>query len=43
ERALFESLSAGREGVFVAWVKGGHEIRQECKVAVTELLELLAA
>lgn len=42
ERALFESLAAGREGAFVAWVKGGHEIRQECKVAVTDVLELLA-
>lgn len=43
ERALFESLSAGASGAFVAWVKGGHEIRQECKRIVTDVLDLLAA
>lgn len=43
ERALFESLSAGAEGAFVAWVKGGHETRQECKRLVTDVLELLTA
>lgn len=43
ERALFESLSAGAKGAFVAWVKGGHETRQECKRLVTDVLDLLAA
>lgn len=43
EHALFESISAGREGAFITWVKGGHEIRQECKRVVTDLLELLIA
>lgn len=43
ERALFESLASGRTGAFVAWVKGGHEVRQECKFAVTHILDLLAA
>lgn len=43
ERSLFESLSAGRDGAFVAWVKGGHEVRQECKKAVTDILGLLVA
>lgn len=43
ERALFESLAAGPQGAFVAWVKGGHEVRQECKQLVTDVLELLVA
>lgn len=43
ELALFESLSAGAEGAFVAWVKGGHETRQECKRLVVDVLDLLAA
>lgn len=43
ERGLFESLSAGAEGAFVVWVKGGHETRQECKRLVTDVLDLLAA
>lgn len=43
ERALFESLAAGPKGAFVAWVKGGHEVRQECKQLVTDVLELLVA
>eukprot|EP00752_Nemacystus_decipiens_P018599 g16677.t1 len=43
EQALFESLSSGAEGAFVAWVKGGHETRQECKRLVVDLLDLLAA
>lgn len=42
ERGLFESLSAGGEGAFVVWVKGGHETRQECKRLVTDVLDLLA-
>ena len=42
ERALFESLAAGPQGAFVAWVKGGHEVRQECKRLVTDVLNLLA-
>lgn len=43
EQALFESLSSGAEGAFVAWVKGGHETRQECKRLVVDVLDLLAA
>ncbi len=43
ERALFETLSSGAEGAFVAWVKGGHETRQECKRLVVDMLDLLAA
>lgn len=43
ESSLFKSLAAGSEGVFVAWVKGGHEVRQECKRLVTDVLDLLAA
>lgn len=43
EQALFESLSSGPEGAFVAWVKGGHETRQECKRLVVDVLDLLAA
>lgn len=43
EQALFESLSSGAEGAFVAWVKGGHEMRQECKRLVVDVLDLLAA
>ncbi|CAN0307929.1 unnamed protein product, partial [Ectocarpus sp. 12 AP-2014] len=43
ELALFESLSAGAGGAFVAWVKGGHETRQECKRIVVDVLDLLAA
>lgn len=43
EQALFESLSSGGEGAFVAWVKGGHETRQECKRLVVDVLDLLAA
>eukprot|EP00903_Cladosiphon_okamuranus_P015481 g14292.t1 len=43
EQALFESLSSGTEGAFVAWVKGGHEMRQECKRLVVDMLDLLAA
>ncbi|CAB1101509.1 unnamed protein product [Ectocarpus sp. CCAP 1310/34] len=43
ELALFESLSAGAGGAFVAWVKGGHETRQECKRLVVDVLDLLAA
>lgn len=43
ELALFKSLSAGAEGAFVAWVKGGHETRQECKRLVVDVLDLLAA
>lgn len=43
EQALFESLLSGAEGAFVAWVKGGHETRQECKRLVVDVLDLLAA
>lgn len=43
EQALFESLSSGAEGAFVAWVKGGHETRQECKRLVVDVLDLLAS
>ncbi|CAM9369377.1 unnamed protein product, partial [Ectocarpus sp. 12 AP-2014] len=43
ELALFGSLSAGAGGAFVAWVKGGHETRQECKRLVVDVLDLLAA
>lgn len=43
EQALFESLSSGADGAFVAWVKGGHETRQECKRLVVDVLDLLAA
>lgn len=43
EQALFESLSSGAEGAFVAWVKGGHEMRQECKCLIVDVLDLLAA
>lgn len=43
EQALFESLSARSQGAFVAWVKGGHEIRQECKRLVTDVLDLMTA
>ncbi|CAM9277713.1 unnamed protein product, partial [Scytosiphon promiscuus] len=43
EQALFESLASGAEGAFVAWVKGGHETRQECKRLVVDVLDLLAA
>ncbi|CAM9746266.1 unnamed protein product, partial [Hapterophycus canaliculatus] len=41
EQALFESLSSGAEGAFVAWVKGGHETRQECKRLIVDVLDLL--
>lgn len=38
---LLRALSSPR-GTFVAWVRGGHEVRQEAKRAVVDLLDALA-
>ncbi|CAM9236976.1 unnamed protein product [Choristocarpus tenellus] len=43
EKALAESISIGQRGAFVLWVKGGHEVRQERKRVVTDILGLLVA
>ncbi|CAM9532239.1 unnamed protein product [Discosporangium mesarthrocarpum] len=43
EAALAESIGSGSRGAFVTWVKGGHEVRQECKRVVTDVLGLLVA
>lgn len=40
-RKQLQHVLATRKSAFVSWLRAGHELRQECKTYMTELMELL--
>ncbi|RHY33782.1 hypothetical protein DYB32_001411 [Aphanomyces invadans] len=43
KQLLTQTLNTAEKGAFVAWLRAGHEVRQESKTFVCDLLEFLVA